>query len=203
MIELPQLRRRVRALRRSLPLDQRDQAARRVSQRIDALPAFALAHRIAGYLAVDGELDPMPVLENALTFGKEVYLPVLMDDQRLMFAPFRRDIPMRPNRFGILEPDVPTIEWIMPVRLDLVLVPLVAFDVHGMRLGMGGGYYDRSFAFRMNGGSALKPALLGLAYEIQKVTELERRAWDVPLDGIVTEARLYSGAGGTTAGSEE
>jgi 5-formyltetrahydrofolate cyclo-ligase len=75
----------------------------------------------------------------------------------------------------------------------LVLVPLVAFDVHGMRLGMGGGYYDRSFAFRMTEGYASKPALVGLAYEIQKVAALEQRAWDVPLDGIVTEASAYLG----------
>lgn len=189
------LRKQIRALRRALPAAERQQAARQLARRAAGLPIFADSRRIAGYLAVDGELDPGPLLSRARELGKQIYLPVLTDDPRtpLLFAPYRPDTALRPNRFGIPEPQV-SAEQLLPSRsLDLVLTPLVVFDAWGNRLGMGGGYYDRTFAFRHPGDRPSGPFLLGLAYELQKVAQLAPQPWDIPLDGIVTERAFYPG----------
>ena len=162
------------------------------------MKVFVRSRHLAGYLAIDGELDPAPLLERARAMGKRVYLPVLAGNPaaHLLFAPYHLDMAMQANRFGILEPDVPAADLLLPQHLDLVLTPLVAFDLHGTRLGMGGGFYDRTFAFRHNPAHLPRPLLLGLAYELQKVAELPRQSWDIPLDGIVTEQALYPGPGG-------
>ncbi len=188
----PTLRRQIRSLRRALSADERRFAALAVARRLTAWPAFAGATRIAGYWACDGELDPTPVLEQAWVANRQVYLPVLAEKSLLCFAPYRPGIPLRRNRFQIPEPEVDPAEWLRPSQLDLVLTPLVAFDSTGSRLGMGGGFYDRSFAFlREAKNLGHRPRLLGLAYEFQKVAELVRQPWDVPLDVVVTEAALY------------
>ena len=165
--------------------------AQQVAARVLALPAFGRAEHIAGYSAFAGELDPAPLLDRARELGKQVYLPIIVGKDRLLFAPLRRADRLKPNRFGILEPDVPETSWLPPPRLDLVLTPLVAFDNTGNRLGMGAGFYDRSFEFLNCPKRPPRPCLVGLAYEIQKVTQLRRERWDVPLDAVVTEAALY------------
>jgi len=96
---------------------------------------------------------------------------------------------LEPNFYGIPEPR--PIELIDPRTLDLVLTPLVAFDGSGHRIGMGGGYYDRSFAFLRRRRYWRKPHLLGLAYELQKLPAIIPNDWDIPLDAVATEARIY------------
>ncbi len=189
------LRRQLRARRRQLHDSQRHAAAHGVARRVAGLRLFASARRIAAYLAFDGELDPAPLLERAWAMGKRIYLPVLIGNPpvHLLFAPYDADTPMTPNHFGIPEPQAPSGDLLPPQQLDLVLLPLVAFDDRGTRMGMGGGFYDRTFAFLNTPNHLHKPHLLGLAYEVQKVAALERQSWDVPLDGVATEAALYSG----------
>jgi len=184
-------------MRRALPAAERHRCARQLAGRVASLRAFRQAHHIAAYLAVDAEMDPAPLLERAWALGKQVYLPVLAGAPaaHLLFAPYHPHSAMQANRFGIPEPVVPATNLLAPQRLDLVLTPLVAFDASGTRLGMGGGFYDRSFAFRGNPAHLPRPLLLGLAYELQKVAELSRQPWDIPLDGIVTEQALYPGPG--------
>lgn len=191
------LRKQMRAMRRALPAAERHRCARQLAGRVASLRAFRQAHHIAAYLAVDAEMDPAPLLERAWALGKQVYLPVLAGAPaaHLLFAPYHPHSAMKANRFGIPEPVVPATNLLAPQRLDLVLTPLVAFDASGTRLGMGGGFYDRSFAFRGNPAHLPRPLLLGLAYELQKVAELSRQPWDIPLDGIVTEQALYPGPG--------
>ena len=190
-----ELRKQIRTRRRALPNWERHQASQALAKRVVSLRIFATAERIAGYLACDGEMDPAPLLERAWEMQKAVYLPVLVGSphNHLMFAPYSPDGTMKPNRFGIPEPDVSADTWLPPQQLDLALTPLVAFDANGTRLGMGGGFYDRTFAFLRNPGHLPKPRLLGLAYELQKVEKLPRQPWDVPVDGIVTETALYPG----------
>ncbi len=189
------LRQRLRAGRRIIPSAERRQAALSVARRVADWPVYSAAIRIAGYWACDGELDPMPLLEGAWAANKEVYLPVLVDTppQSLRFAPYRPGLPLRRNRFDIPEPDVPPSEWLEPAQLNLVLTPVVAFDQTGTRLGMGGGFYDRCFAFlRDPDYRGPRPLLLGLGYESQKTGDhLVRQSWDVPLDAAVTEDALY------------
>lgn len=193
MIDDPrELRRRLRALRRALSPAERRQAALAVASRLERWPAWTGAARVAGYWACDGELDPAPLLERAWAADRRVYLPVLDRESGLRFAPYLPGMPVRRNRFNIPEPDVSPAEWVEPSQLDLVLTPLVAFDPTGVRLGMGGGFYDRTFAFLRDAGAIdRQPLLLGLGYEFQKVAGLIRQPWDIPLDAAVTEESLY------------
>jgi 5-formyltetrahydrofolate cyclo-ligase len=124
---------------------------------------------------------------------KQLYLPVLRGP-RLWFMPFGSQTRLVSNRFGILEPDTPAGARCAPQALDIVLAPLVAFDDRGRRLGMGGGYYDRTFAYLLNRQHWRRPRLIGIAYDLQRVPALVARKWDVPLDGIATESgvRFFS-----------
>lgn len=186
------LRRHLRARRGALDAERRIAAQRAVHDQVVDLPLFRRAYRIAGYLADRGEFDPATILETAHALGKSVYLPVLNGrGQPMCFAPYRRGAALIPNRLGIPEPDVPPEQWIRPWELDLVLAPLVGFDATGQRLGMGGGYYDRSFAFLNEPERPERPRLLGLAFELQKLPRLPSRPWDIPLDAVVTEQRIY------------
>lgn len=189
------LRQQVRAARRALTDRERRAAADGVADRVADWPVYVESGCIAGYWACLGELDLAPLFEQAWAASKQVCLPVVVDDppQSLRFAPYRPDVALRRNRFRIPEPDLPETEWLFPDQLDLLLVPLVAFDAKGTRLGMGGGFYDRSFAFLLNPDyQGKRPVLLGVGYEFQKMaTLLTREPWDVPLAAAATEAALY------------
>lgn len=193
VLNLIQLRQQLRTRRRELSVAEQQQAAQVVADRLMDWSGFGAAQRIAGYWACDSELDPRLVLEQAWNAGKMVYLPVLADSppRSLRFAAYRPATPLRRNRFHIPEPDISPVDWLEPLAMDLVLMPLVAFDETGTRLGMGGGFYDRSFAVLLDPGyRGHRPGLIGLGYALQKVAELPRRPWDVPLDAIVTEQAL-------------
>lgn len=193
-LDVQQLRQQVRARRRELSAAERQRAARAVARHLESWPVLTRAIRIAAYWACDGELDPEPVLQWAWATDRQVLLPVLTGEsaQPLQFAPYRPGEPLRRNRFGIPEPEIAATEWVQPADLDLVLVPLVAFDSTGTRLGMGGGFYDRGFAFRCGVRDPnRRPCLLGVGYEFQNCAGLVRQPWDVPLDAAVTEQGLY------------
>lgn len=193
MLSATQIRDTIRSLRRSIPAVERRNAALQLVDRVVSLGIFTTAQRIGGYLAFDGEMDAVPLLQIAQSRGKQVYLPILgsTPNQPMQFAPFTTETELKPNRFGIPEPQVPCEALFPPQHLDLVLTPLVAFDPSGTRLGMGGGFYDRTFAFLNDHGNHVGPFLLGLAYELQKVERLTRQPWDVPLAGIATERAFY------------
>jgi 5-formyltetrahydrofolate cyclo-ligase len=186
----------MRAARRSLSASARSRAAHRLARELARTSWFLRSQRIACYLANDGEMDPAPLMERAWRQGKTCYLPVLspISGDRLWFAAYRPGDPLATNRFGIPEPvyqeERPVPAW----ALDLVLTPLVAFDPQGNRLGMGGGYYDRTFAYLGGRQRWRKPVLVGLAYDLQKVEALPCAPWDVPLAGVVTEQRCYRSA---------
>ena len=190
IIDSQLLRRQLRALRRGLPAAARQRAALAVARHLKSWP-LTRAVRIAGYWACDGELDPGPVLERAWAEGGQVFLPVLtgVPPRSLQFAPYRPGAPLRRNRFNIPEPEAAPAECLQPADLDLVLTPLVAFDSIGTRLGMGGGFYDRSFAFLRERSRPARPLLIGVAHDFQQVDAFVPEAWDVPLDLVVTDAR--------------
>ena len=181
----------MRDARRGLAPQARHAAAEAAAEHVLALPDYKHARRIAVYMAVDAELDPEPFLKHARADGKEIYLPVLTGEASLHFQAYAAGTPLRPNRYRIPEPVDDPRTALRPADLDLVLAPLVAFDTRGHRLGMGGGYYDRSFAF-LKDNHVGKPPLIGLAYECQKVAALPAERWDVPLAGVVTEQQFYS-----------
>jgi 5-formyltetrahydrofolate cyclo-ligase len=185
-----QLRQRNRKLRAGLVEAQLEQAADHLMQRILEIEEYHQSKRLAVYFAVNGEIGLDPVIDHALAAGKQVYLPNL-DQLDLRFSPYFREQKMRINKFRLPEPDVEESEMLAPSELDLVLAPLVVFDSDRNRIGMGGGFYDRSFSFRKNPES-ITPALIGVAHELQKVDRIVPEDWDVRLDMIVTDQAVYS-----------
>lgn len=154
---------------------------------------FRRARHIALYLPNDGEIDPRLLLRAAQRRGKATYLPVLSPWPRtkMVFQRIRPAEQLHPNRFRILEPRIDVARQRKVWALDLVLLPLVGFDDVGGRLGMGGGFYDRSLAYLARRKLWRKPMLLGLAHECQKVERLAQASWDVPLQGTVSDRHWY------------
>lgn len=189
----PQLRRMLRKARRALTPSEQRQAALGVYRQLAQHPLFRRAKHISLYLPTDGELDPRLLLRAAQRRGKATYLPVLSAWPRtkMVFQRVRPGDKLLPNRFRILEPRVNAQRQRQVWALDLVLLPLVGFDDAGGRLGMGGGFYDRSLAYLARRHSWRKPTLLGLAHECQKVERLAQASWDVPLAGTVTDKQWY------------
>jgi len=181
------LRRQLKARRRALSPAWIRRASQQIARRLWRLPVLARARRIGCYLSINGEVDCGPLIDSAWRRGRQVLVPVLRG-RRLRFAPWRAGMATRSNRYRIPEPVAARREELAPAGLDVVLVPLLAFDGHGNRLGMGGGYYDRSFAFRLHRRRFRRPRLIGIAWQFQQVDALEARPWDVPLDGVVTES---------------
>jgi len=182
--ERRQLRQRIRAARREIPAAARAVYDRAIAGHILRMPEFQSAHRIALFLAFDGEPSMRAVMSAAAARGKRIYAPVLTGND-MHFAELEMSAALSTNFFGILEPGVG--QAIDPQELDLVLTPLVAFDDRGVRVGVGRGYYDRCFRFLVNRRFWRRPKLFGVAYELQRVPLLAREPWDVPLAGAVTE----------------
>jgi len=187
-----ELRKHLRRKRRSLSFEQQQQASEQLALNLLKHPDLHRARHIGIYLANDGEIDPHLYIDLARRKGIHFYLPILhpIYPGKLVFSPYFDGIRLSANRFGIPEPPFPRSRRRPAWALDAVLFPLVGFDENGGRLGMGGGFYDRTFAFsRIRPGMA--PKLIGLAHDFQKVRELPIEPWDVPLHGVVTDKRRY------------
>jgi len=184
------LRRQLRERRLAIPAAARIAAAEALPAQVEQIPEYLTARRIGGYWAVQGELPLAGLMAGIQSRGQEWCLPVLGEDGLLRFARWRHGAAIEPNRFGIPEPRVPVAELIAPAELDLVLMPLVAFDRRGNRLGFGGGWYDRSFAFLRDRAGAGHPLLVGVGFAMQEADALQAQAWDVRLDCIATEREL-------------
>ncbi|KPW60014.1 5-formyltetrahydrofolate cyclo-ligase [Pseudomonas caricapapayae] len=189
----PQLRRQLRSARRALSRSQQRAAARDVYRQLAQHPLFRRARHVSLYLPMDGEIDPRLLLHEAQRRGKATYLPVLnaWPRTRMVFQRVRPGETFIPNRFRIPEPRIVRAKQRPVWALDLILMPLVGFDDEGGRLGMGGGFYDRSLAYLARRKTWRKPVLLGLAHECQKVDRLAQASWDVPLQGTVSNKGWY------------
>lgn len=182
-----------RAQRKLLSDDVQQQHSRALCVNIAKQVIYKNSRNIACYIANDGEIDPYLIIEHARFSCKNVYLPVLSPlHNSLYFAPYRPDSGLKLNRFSIPEPVCHPSTWISARQLDLLLLPLVAFDSQGNRLGMGGGFYDRTLAYLRHRQHWKKPVLAGLAHEIQKTARLNTQSWDIPLNYIITEKQLYT-----------
>jgi 5-formyltetrahydrofolate cyclo-ligase len=177
-------RRLLRERRRAATPAERMAAAEAVAAALLAHPMFPASGYVAGYWAMQGEV-PLHLLQMRLPEGRSWCLPCVQAGGLLAFAPWRPGDPLVANRYGIPEPDLEPASLLPPEAMALVVLPLVGFTADGQRLGMGGGYYDRSFAFRNH--APAPPWLVGAGYSFQQLDSLEAQAWDVRLDAIATE----------------
>jgi len=180
------LRSELRSQRRAIPAPQRIAAADALANRLLSLAFAPESGYVAGYWAMDGEIG-LHSWQVRLPRTLVYCLPVLHSDKQLRFAPWRPGDALVTNRFGIPEPDVQPASALPPEALSLVVMPLVGFDGSGRRLGMGGGWYDRSFAFR--NASMPPPWLVGVGFDAQRIDRLATEAWDVSPDAICTETQ--------------
>jgi 5-formyltetrahydrofolate cyclo-ligase len=191
MINTQKLRKEILNKRAKLPPPFQRETALKVANFISNINIFKKSKHIAAYFPVRGEMDPRPLIEQAWQEHKTSYLPIVMENYKLSFAEYNKNDLLINNLYSIPEPCRETSKLINPKDLDIVIMPLVAFDINGNRLGTGTGYYDRTFAFTKQLTRRNKPYLIGIAYEFQKAPDLSPQPWDVPLNMVVTEARIY------------
>lgn len=177
-----EVRATVRAARRALDGADRRAAEAAIVDRLLALDDLAHADRVGWYLATDGEVDLSGAVDELRGRGVQLCLPVVGPQRSMRFAPWHHDTEMRPNRYGIDEPAHDEAAVVGADALDAVVVPCVAVDERGHRVGFGAGYYDRA----LQGTSAVR---VGVVFELQVQDRLTPAPWDVPLDLVVTEAR--------------
>jgi len=180
-------RRARRQRRRQASAAERMAAAESVASRLLAHPRFPAEGYVAGYWALDGEV-PLHLLQMRMGEGRVWCLPCVQPDGSLLFAPWRSGDPLVSNQFGIPEPDLDPASLLSAADMALVVLPLLGFGRGGQRLGTGGGYYDRSLAFRRE--APAPPWLVGAAYSFQELADLQPESWDVPMDAVVTETEL-------------
>jgi 5-formyltetrahydrofolate cyclo-ligase len=181
-----QLRHTLRRQRRALSPAAQRHASRRFIQNIAGNLHFRRARRLGVYLAADGELDPLPGLRGIDQANRLYCLPVLpkVPDAVLHFALWHPGKRLIRNRYNIGEPALAGRALVPLWTLDVLLMPLVAFDDAGNRLGMGGGFYDRALASLSR--KPKRPRLIGVAHHFQRVAALPAATWDQPLDDIIT-----------------
>jgi 5-formyltetrahydrofolate cyclo-ligase len=181
------LRTELRARRAALPAANRSAAATRILAALARSPWLRPGREVALYVATGHEVPTAALLRLALARGCHVCLPRISDygAMRMQLLRWRGGTLVR-NRHGIAEPRGSSV--VTPQRLALAVVPVVAFDARGTRLGSGAGYYDRLFALRLQRSGP--PVIIGLAFEAQRCRLLPRGRHDVPLDAVVTEAGL-------------
>lgn len=185
-----QLRTQMRQRRMALSASEQQSAASALVQQFLQQTTLMQAKHIALYLSNDGEINTQPLIEALWTAGITLYLPILhpLVPGYLLFQQYHASTPMTANRFGIAEPQL-NCSQVKPVaELEIICTPLVAFDAQGQRLGMGGGFYDRTLAQLP---AAHSVQIVGLAHSCQQVAELPNEAWDYPLNAIVTPQNCF------------
>ena len=172
-------------IREKLSPAYQQRASHIICTQIRKLSQYRYAKRIALYQAVSGEIDLSSLWRAAPLQGKYCYFPALNENHTLSFLPATPSTPFLKNQYGIDEPTVERELALTPEQLDLIFIPLIAFDPRGTRLGMGAGYYDRTLA------ESRSKLLIGVAYEFQRQSFIEAQAWDIPLDVVITERSTY------------
>lgn len=194
-----QIRRAMRLRRKQLSPFERHLAGEKLARHATHIAILKRHSRIALYFDNDGEIPTRPLIARLIKLNKTVYLPVLhpLGHQTLLFYRYQPNQPMPLNRYGIPEPEWRRQRAARAWSLPLVFTPLVAFDSQGNRIGMGGGYYDRTFD--RSRCRVKHTHLTGLAYQFQEVGLLKAEPWDTPLAAIVTDGgyRCFGAASGS------
>jgi 5-formyltetrahydrofolate cyclo-ligase len=183
--ETRDLRARARKARRSMSPPQRRRASRRISDLFLNSRFFLASDSLGCYLSTWDEVDTSAIIERAWRAKKRLFLPVTSTRGDMRFCETLPDTKLTLNHFGIWEPL--NCDAIDASRLDVVVTPLVAFDDHRNRIGMGGGYFDRTFAFLGERNHWLRPKLIGVAFECQRVEKILPNPWDIPVFRVFSE----------------
>jgi 5-formyltetrahydrofolate cyclo-ligase len=179
------VRNTIKEVRSKVSVAYRSTSSNQICTRIRALEQYRRAKSIALYFAVNNEIDLSALWNSAPLQGKFCYFPALNNDLTLSFLPATPTTPFKKNQYGIPEPDVAFDEAIPVEDLNLIIVPLVAFDMRCTRLGMGSGYYDRTLEKKKH------RHLFGVAFQFQLVDFIDPQPWDVPLDAVITQKAIY------------
>jgi 5-formyltetrahydrofolate cyclo-ligase len=187
------LQRRKRELRRGslrvradLGADERDRASEIIAEKVIHAAFFQRSRRIGCYLSLPAEVDTWSIISRAWRMKKRIFAPVTRRNRMLEFRELTPETDLVRDDFGLL---MPAAGAQIPARkLDLVLTPMVSFDKNRQRIGMGGGYYDRTFSFLRGRRQLLKPKLVGLAFACQELPEIPANPWDIRVFSIVTES---------------
>lgn len=179
------LRREALQSRRALSERQGPVAAQAIAARADRLRVGA-GDVVGGYWPLPGEIDPRPLMAALAGRGAALALPeVIAPDAPLVFRGWSPGDALEPGPHGTAHPAL-SAPLLVPT---LLLVPLLAFDAKGFRLGFGGGYYDRTLDALRRGGGVVA---VGLAFAAQQSPALPSEPWDQPLDLILTEEGLHT-----------
>ena len=164
---------------------ERARASRRIADRFLNSRYFLSSQTIACYVSTWDEVDTSAIIERAWCANKRVFLPVTAAHRHMFFRETLPGTDLARNDFGLWEPVSGTL--IDANKLDVVVTPLVAFDAQRNRIGMGGGYFDRTFAFLAGRTRWLRPKLIGVAFDCQEVQKITRNPWDIPVFRVFTE----------------
>lgn len=184
-----EIRKMIRQRRRALTPEQQQEMGQQAATRMMTYPPVVMAHTVAVFLSFDGELDTQPLIEQLWRAGKRVYLPVLhpFSAGNLLFLNYHPQSELVMNRLKIHEPKLDVRDVLPLSRLDVLITPLVAFDEYGQRLGMGGGFYDRT----LQNWQHYKMQPVGYAHDCQLVEKLPVEEWDIPLPAVVTPSKVW------------
>lgn len=174
-----------RLARTNLGEHQRYIASEKIAQKITQSSWFQRAAFVACYLSTPDEVDTWSIIERAWRMKKRVFAPVLEKNDVLQFCELTADTDVLVNQYGIAEPL--DGETVAPRMLDIVITPVVAYDNAGHRVGMGGGYFDRTFSFLRGRKHFFHPKLIGVAFACQEVEEITPNPWDIPLFATVSD----------------
>lgn len=185
MNEQHALRQSALSARRDLDDAYRDFASLEIQRRFLRSRHFYSSQTIACYIAMHDEVDTSMIFDRAWSAGKAIYAPVVVPGRRLRFLRVLRKTPLQRSKFGLWEPQCD--EEIEAAKIDVVVTPGVAIDRHRHRIGMGGGYYDRTFSFLRCERNWLRPKLIGFVFDCQKVEKIAANPWDIRLYGAFSE----------------
>lgn len=188
-----EIRQTIRKRRQNISSGESTRAGIALTKQIINHPVYKTSQNIACFISFDGEIDTQPLIQRIWQDKKNAFLPKLKPNKpnRLWFMPYQPQDKLVRNHLGIPEVNLSVNHAIRISKLDLILMPLVAFDTTGNRLGMGGGFYDATLAYFHEEKSLKQPSLCGLAFEQQKTDKIPTDPWDIKLDGIFTEKKYY------------
>lgn len=180
------LRQSLRQKRRTISAPDRRKYSQKLALSVQKNCPLNHVQKIAIYSPNDFEIDTKYIIKFLKNQGFSIYLPVLVG-RILKFAKIGKRF--KKNKFGIYEPI--STQILSPNQMNIIFMPLVGFDKHKNRLGVGAGFYDRTLAFKKRQQNYKNPTLYGLAFNCQEINQLNPQPWDVPLDGIITPTRYF------------